>query len=151
MESADRDVGAFVYFKGVSDVKLTDKERTQIITAYIKGGITQRELSERYHVSQKTISKILGDEKVHQKVSDIKKENFESMMQYFNNRRGKAQQLIDILLDIPEEELKKAPLRDKMGAVKILRDVFTEQTQSTEKEEGNKIEFIFKDASLKDE
>ena len=45
----------------------------------------------------------------------------------------------------------KAPLRDKMGAVKILRDVFTEQTQSTEKEEGNKIEFIFKDASLKDE
>ena len=42
--------------------KLTDRQRKQIIAEYVAGDgkISQRELAERYQVSQKTISKILG-------------------------------------------------------------------------------------------
>ena len=44
--------------------KLTDRQRKQIIAEYAGGGISQRELAERYQVTQKTISKILNTEEV---------------------------------------------------------------------------------------
>ena len=104
--------------------KLTDRQRKQIIADYAGGGISQRELAERYQVTQKTISKILSTTEVRQKVSEKKEENTRSMLEYLDEQKGKAQGLIGRLLDASEEDIKKASLRDKMGAIKILSEVF---------------------------
>ena len=104
--------------------KLTDRQRKQIIADYAGGGISQRELAERYQVTQKTISKILSTTEVRQKESEKKEENTRSMLEYLDEQKGKAQGLIGKLLDASEEDIKKASLRDKMGAIKILSEVF---------------------------
>ena len=104
--------------------KLTDRQRKQIIAEYAGGGISQRELAERYQVTQKTISKILNTEEVYQKVSEKKEENTRSMLAFLDSRKEKAQSLMDAILDSARSDIKKAPLRDKMGAFKILSESF---------------------------
>ena len=115
--------------------KLTDRQRKQIIADYAGGGISQRELAERYQVTQKTISKILSTTEVRQKVSEKKEENTRSMLEYLDEQKGKAQGLIGKLLEASEEDIKKASLRDKMGAIKILSEVFAPTGAATEKSE----------------
>lgn len=104
--------------------KLTDRQRKQIIAEYVEGGISQRALAQKYNVSQKTISTILTDKEVRQKVSDKKNENTLSMLAFLDSRKEKAQSLMDAILDLAQADIKKAPLRDKMGAFKILSESF---------------------------
>ncbi len=111
--------------------KLTDRQRKQIIAEYASGDISQRELAERYQVTQKTISKILSTEEVRQKVSDKKEENTRSMLEFLDEQKSTAQSLMQKLLKASEEDIEKASLRDKMGALKILSEVFA-QTRGTE-------------------
>lgn len=104
--------------------KLTDRQRKRIIAEYVQGGISQRKLAEKYHVSQKTISMILKDEEVRQKVSLKKEENTQDMLSFLDERKHSAQALIDEILVSAVQKIKKAPLRDQMGAIKILSEVF---------------------------
>lgn len=104
--------------------KLTDRQRKQIIAEYVEGGISQRALAQKYNVSQKTISTILTDKEVRQKVSDKKNENTLSMLAFLDSRKEKAQSLMDAILDSAQSDIQKAPLRDKMGAFKILSESF---------------------------
>ena len=104
--------------------KLTDRQRKQIIAEYASGDISQRELAERYQVTQKTISKILSTEEVRQKVSLKKEENTRSMLEFLAEQKSTAQSLMQKLLKASEEDIEKASLRDKMGALKILSEVF---------------------------
>lgn len=104
--------------------KLTDRQRKQIIAEYVEGGISQRALAKKYNVSQKTISAILANKEVRQKVSDKKNENTLSMLAFLDSRKEKAQSLMDAILDSARSDIKKAPLRDKMGAFKILSESF---------------------------
>lgn len=104
--------------------KLTDRQRKRIITEYVEGGISQRKLAERYHVSQKTISTILKDEEVRQKVSHKKEENTQDMLAFLDDRKQSAMTLIDEILVSAVQKIRKAPLRDQMGAIKILSEVF---------------------------
>lgn len=104
--------------------KLTDRQRKQIIAEYVEGGISQRALAKKYNVSQKTISTILTNKEVRQKVSDKKNENTLSMLAFLDSRKEKAQSLMDAILDSARSDIKKAPLRDKMGAFKILSESF---------------------------
>lgn len=122
--------------------KLTDRQRKQIIADYAGGGISQRELAERYQVTQKTISKILSTTEVRQKVSEKKEENTRSMLEYLDEQKGKAQGLIGKLLEASEEDIKKASLRDKMGAIKILSEVFAPTGAATEKSEKSALDKI---------
>lgn len=105
--------------------KLSDRQRKQIIAEYASGGVSQRELAERYQVTQKTISKILNSEEVYQKVSEKKEENTRSMLAFLDEQKEKAQSLMKQLLNASEKDIEKASLRDKMGALKILSEVFT--------------------------
>ena len=104
--------------------KLTDRQRKQIIAEYVEGGISQRALAKKYNVSQKTISTILTNTEVRQKVSDKKNENTLSMLAFLDSRKEKAQSLMDAILDLAQADIEKAPLRDKMGAFKILSESF---------------------------
>lgn len=134
--------------------KLTDKQRKQIIAEYVAGdgNITQRTLAQRYQVSQKTISKILGDEESTQKVSNKKKENELSMLAFLDDRAAKAQSLIDKILETLPDDFEKASMRDKAGLLKILAETFGGKKE--EKEENAKVqpkfEFVFADTSLKE-
>lgn len=134
--------------------KLTDRQRKQIIAEYASGDISQRELAERYQVTQKTISKILSTEEVRQKVSLKKEENTRSMLEFLDEQKSTAQSLMQKLLKASEEDIEKASLRDKMGALKILSEVFAPHKndgKSGEEGGGMKVEFVFKDTSMNDE
>lgn len=109
--------------------KLSDRQRKQIIAEYVAGDgrVSQRSLAKKYNVSLSTISKILRDEKVEQKCTHKKEENTRSMLEFLDEQKSTAQSLMQKLLKAPEEDIKKASLRDKMGALKILSEVFAPQ------------------------
>ena len=109
--------------------KLSDRQRKQIITEYVAGDgrVSQRSLAKKYNVCLSTISKILRDEKVEQKCTHKKEENTRSMLEFLDEQKDKAQSLMQQLLNASEKDIKKASLRDKMGALKILSEVFAPQ------------------------
>ena len=111
--------------------KLTDRQKKQIAAEYVAGDgkISQRTLAARYHVSQKTVSKILSDANISQKVFEKKAENTLSMLAYLDSRKDEAQSLIDMILYSSVKDIEKASLRDKMGALKILSDTFCKTSE----------------------
>jgi predicted DNA-binding protein YlxM (UPF0122 family) len=114
----------FSYEKGVGYVKLTDKQKKEIVAKYVSENVSQRELAKRYQTTQKTISKILNNEKVYQSISNFEDENTLSMLAYVNEKRGLAQRLITIALESVEGKLKDASLKDTIGAIEKLSNVF---------------------------
>lgn len=106
--------------------KLTDKQRKQIVSEYVAGDgkVSIRELEKKYSVSPTSISKILADKKSVQKCTDKKKENELSMLAFLDDRAGKAQELIDKILDTLPKDFEKASMRDKAGLLKILSETF---------------------------
>lgn len=133
--------------------KLTDRQRKQIIAEYASGDISQRELAERYQVTQKTISKILSTEEVRQKVLLKKEENTRSMLEFLDEQKSTAQSLMQKLLKASEEDIEKASLRDKMGALKILSEVFAPRKgdETGTAENGAKVIVQIGDCSGKDD
>ena len=106
--------------------KLTDRQRKRIIAEYVNGDgkISQQQLAEKYGVSRQAISKILNTTEGGERLRQQKEQNTLSMIEYLNDQKDKAQSLIGKILDTATEDIKKAPLRDKMGALTILSEVF---------------------------
>ena len=132
--------------------KLTDRQRKRIVAEYIEGDgrVSQRMLAQRYHVSQKTVSKILSDADTSQKVLEKKAENTRSMLEYLDERRGQAQSLIDKILSSAGNDIEKACLRDKIGALKILSEVFGGGKQEVKDDAPVQIIVEAEDASTED-
>ena len=105
-------------------MKLTDKQKKEIIAKYVSENVSQRKLAKSYHVSKTTISKILNNEEVVQKLTDTNTENTLSMLAYVNEKRGLAQRLITIALEAVEGKLKDASLKDTISAIEKLSNVF---------------------------
>ena len=128
--------------------KLTDRQRKQLVAEYVAGdgNISQRTLAIKYGVSQKTVSKILSTSEVRDKVSQKKAENDLSMLAYLESRVAAVQDLIDEILDSAKEDIVGAPLRDKMGALKILSETFTPKDGNTSanNKPNIRIEFVDK-------
>lgn len=127
--------------------KLTDRQKKQIAAEYVAGdgNISQRTLAARYHVSQKTVSKILSEANITQKVLEKKAENTLSMLAYLDSRKDEAQSLIDRILTSSAKDIEKASLRDKIGALKILSDVFCKTSESTSANDNKRhitVEFV---------
>lgn len=106
--------------------RLTVRQKNRIIAEYVDGDgrVTQAQLAQKYNCTQKTISKILSDTEVREKVLNAKNNATLSMLEYIKARTDRVQHLIDIALDSCDEQLEKAPLRDKTGAIKILIEKF---------------------------
>ena len=132
--------------------KLTDRQRKRIVAEYIEGDgrVSQRMLAERYHISQKTVSKILSDADTSQKVLEKKAENTRSMLEYLDERKGQAQSLIDQILSSAGKDIEKACLRDKIGALKILSEVFGGGRQEAKDDAPVQIIVEAEDASAED-
>lgn len=76
------------------------------------------------------------------------------MLEFLDEQKSTAQSLMQKLLKASEEDIEKASLRDKMGALKILSEVFAPHKndgKSGEEGGGMKVEFVFKDTSMNDE
>lgn len=129
--------------------KLTDRQRKQIIAEYINGGgaVSQRTLAARYQVTQKTISKILNAPDVQGKVSEVKESNSKSMIEFLESQRGSVQTIMRTILDGAVKDLEKASLRDKMGALKILNEVFGVSGTESEKQKDT-INVVFSVADV---
>lgn len=104
--------------------KLTDKQRKQIIAEYALGGSSYRKLAEKYGVSATAIKKILSTNEGVQRLTDKKEENTRSMLEFLDEQKDTAQNLMRAILQTAPEDIQKASLRDKMGALKILSEVF---------------------------
>ena len=128
-------------------MKLTDAQKKQIIAEYASGGISQYSLAKRYNVTQKTISKILSDEKVYQKVSEIKEGNTVSMLAYLENKRGIAQNLMTAAMESIRAKISSASVKDCIALIKAFSEAFA--GESTHGEESKATVIInLKDTSV---
>lgn len=134
--------------------KLTDKQRKKIIAEYIEGDgkISQQKLAEKYGVSRQAISLILADEKTCENLRNKKKENELSMLAFLDDRAGKAQKLIDKILDTLPQDFEKASMRDKAGLLKILSETFGGKGQelSNESQQSEGVTINIKNCSKDD-
>lgn len=129
--------------------KLTDRQKKRIIAEYAenKGQVSYASLGKKYGVDKSTIAKVIkNNPEFQQKATEIKNENTKSMLDYLVNKSSKAQSLLDMLLDLTEVDIKKASLRDRMGAVKIIAETFgvTKGDGSNDADDKG-IVFVFKD------
>lgn len=129
--------------------KLSDKQRKKIIAEYVAGDgkVSIRALAKKYNVSPSTIAKLLGDEKSIQKCTDKKKDNEFSMLAFLDNRKDKAQKLIDQILDTLPKDFEKASMRDKAGLLKILSETFTPKDGTQEEHEPLSVTLRIEDVS----
>ena len=116
--------------------KLSDRQRKQIIAEYVAGDgkISQQKLAEKYNVSRQAISLILQNNEACEKLRKKKEQNTLSMLEWLDEQKETAQSLIKKILDSSEKNIDDACLRDKMGALKILSDVFLQVNNSSKSE-----------------
>lgn len=113
-------------------MKLTEKQKKNIIAAYATGDVTQKSLAKKYGVSESTIKRVIQkDPDFDGKCTTIKKEAEEeavkSMTEYLNSRKAQGQSLIDRLLDIPDELISASSLRDRVGAANYIYQMHKEK------------------------
>lgn len=109
--------------------KLTERQKKNIVSAYAAGGVSHATLAKKYGVSDETIRRIIKkDPHFVEKCGNIKKEAEEEaeeeLVQAVFDRKKHAEKLLDDILKAASVKVSTAPLRDLMGAAKILRENF---------------------------
>lgn len=122
--------------------KLTARQEQNIVSAYAAGGVSQTDLAVKYGVNNATISRIIKrNAEFAEKCKEIKKEqeeeDAETMREYFKSRRGKAQSLLDALLNIPQDLIDKTSVRDRVGAAHYIKEMFLEGKDEEITEDGD--------------
>ena len=64
------------------------------------------------------------------------------MLEYLDSRKNAAQALMEKILSLSEKDIEKANLRDKMGALKILAEVFAQTKDADNKNEKSALDKI---------
>ena len=126
-------------------MKITEIQRQQIIATYVagKGEISQAVLAEKYGVTRTTISKILKNAEVDKIINEKREQNALSMLEYIDSKQNVAQDLMKKILAEAGGKIKGAPLRDLMGALKILADVFSKTADNKDDADHSK-QIVFK-------
>lgn len=109
-------------------MKLTERQKKNIVSAYADG-VSSLQLAKKYGVSDDTIRRIVKkDPNFAELCGSIKKEAeeeaAESLKKAISDRRKFAEDLIDDILQSVKKKVEGAPLRDLMGAAKILCENF---------------------------
>lgn len=117
-------------------MKLSPKQKKNIIALYATGEYTLEALAKKYKVARNTIHKVIkSDKDFAQKVDDIKKEVEEeavkSLAQFIEDHQKDGQSLIERLLDIPDELIAKTSIRDRVGASSLLLQMLTTKLNNT--------------------
>ena len=89
----------------------------------------------------------MNTEKSCEKLRNKKEENTLSMLEYLDSRKQTAQELMEKILALSAEDIAKANLRDKMGALKILSEVFAVKNDTPLNGNGVTVQINVKDCS----
>lgn len=110
-------------------MKYTPEQRHMIVAEYSTGETSIRKLAAKYGISPSSIQRVLSSmPEAAQMCAEQKKANQQSMRAWLASRAAKAQSLLDVILDLDPDELRQANLRDKMGALKIIKEAFFDAT-----------------------
>ena len=134
-------------------MKITEIQRQQIIATYVagKGEISQTVLAKKYGVSRSTISKILNSAEVTKSINEKKEQSALSILEYIESKQGEAQALMSQILDKAGVKLKADnSLRDLMGALKILVEVFSKNAENKDETDDSR-QVVFKIVGAKHE
>ena len=64
------------------------------------------------------------------------------MLEFLDEQKDTAQALMEKILSLSEKDIEKANLRDKMGALKILAEVFAQTKDADNKNEKSALDKI---------
>lgn len=113
-------------------VKKMDDKKIAEAVAMAASGKTHQQIADHFNVSRQLITFLLSKSPDMAKYCQIKKEEQRMAMDDFlKNRLDKAQNIIDVILNTPADEIALAPLREKMGALKILTDIYSGNSAET--------------------
>lgn len=131
-------------------MKITEIQRQQIIATYVaaKGEISQAVLATKYGVTRTTISKILKAANVDKILNEKSEQSALSMLEYIDSKQNVAQDLMNKILVEAGGKIKGAQLRDLMGALKILADVFARTAENKDETDSTK-QIVFKIVGVK--
>lgn len=141
--------------------KLTEKQKKKIVAEYIAGlsgeddkkRVTHEELGRKYGVSGKTIGNVIkNDPEFAEKFGNIKKEAEEKAAveweEFFQNLQPQVQSLMLRLMNLTDEDIQNASLKERAGFLKILAENFIVHSGDKDIDETPAtIEVVVEDAS----
>ena len=133
--------------------KLTEKQKKNIVASYAAGGISQDQLATKYGVNKATINRILKkDNNFATKCNTIKKEAEEKAAveweEFFENLQPQVQSLMLRLMNLTDEDIQNATLKERAGFLKILAENFIVRNRDSSSDEAPSIiEVVVEDAS----
>lgn len=113
--------------------RLTDAQKKKIVADYAEIG-SYATVGRMNGVSDKTVKAIVKSDPETSRISEQKKkQNTLDMLQYMNDRRKKAQKVMDIYLEAlsDPEKIKNASLSQIATAFGIIIDKFVKNTNAT--------------------
>ena len=112
--------------------RIGDRNRKKIILDRVEG-MSYRAIAQKYKVSEYAVRKIVKeDPELAQKIAQEKARNARAMVDYLEDRRWQAQEIIGKMLSAmtDEEKLKDSSVRELATAFGILVDKFTENART---------------------
>lgn len=104
--------------------RLTDNKKKRIISDYAEFG-SYRKVAQIHGVSATTVKKLLlKDEEAAKMCADKKAQNAADMVDFLNSRRLKAQEFLDMCLEVMPEKLANATLNQIATAFGIVIDKY---------------------------
>ena len=125
--------------------KRNNRIDTEVIALAVTG-LSQRAVAKKSSISQPTVSKLLNQQKNNQKLSNAVQVVQDSVQEEILTLKKKAHNAITQIIDDLSEDLKNAPLRDKIATLERLKDLFG-MPEEAETEETTEILVEIEDAS----
>lgn len=124
----------------------TEEQKRQIAEKYGSGGYTYETLAEEYGISVTSVKNYLKMPEyaeIVQKVTDIKKgEAKKAKLEFFPKIANQIKELLPHLIDIDASQLRTLPVRDRIGAFKILAEFLLALKNSNNEEDDNRVEIV---------
>lgn len=131
--------------------RLTKRQQEEIVALYASGEISQRAIAEKYQVSRSAIAKLLKQPERAKSIQEVTKKRQESMQAFLDGQRGSVQEIIAAILGSARKDIAEASLRDKMGALKVLAEVFRGKGEEEAGDGGSAVTFEIVDVGIKRE
>lgn len=125
--------------------KRNNRIDTEVIALAVTG-LSQRAIAKKLAISKTTVSKILTEKKNDQKWTNAVQVMQDSVQEESLTLKKKAHNAITQIIDDLSEDLKNAPLRDKIATLERLKDLFG-MPEEAETEETTEILVEIEDAS----
>ena len=118
--------------------RISDRKRKKIILDKVEG-LSYRAVAKKNGVSEYAVRKIVtSDPEFEQKIAREKARNARAMVEYLDEQRGAAQEIIGKMLSAmtSEDKLAESGIRDIATAMGILIDKFTAASAASAPDNG---------------